>query len=555
VTKISFYWLSTPSFSLPFVWGFHRSSPAGVDKYEGILIHCSSTALQAMADRPVQPVANQSSSSSRSNSSNEPLKHPYQDSRASGDTTSSSVTNGSESRPVAAASSNLKASPPQISECRQPSASGPEKVSPQFLDAHRDLRVYPIMEISRMDPTKQQVLEALHHVERKKANAPNLISPSFGAPQGAAQLPDSSIILSYIEDLEKKIANLQARNPASSGEAASGVGVQQQPNVEATEVKVSATPDPPPMNPWIVEIKRFKKLNYRYGSAALYDDSETIEAIRTREAAARGGGYVLNVYREYDWEGNALNSKLEICSTPLLELIRDLIDYYPGPEFDLLRWEDTVGDTVTFSEPYMMLFTHRSEMNDSLQRTDIPEETKNHVRLLLQFLREEMPTTSAKLDEIEAGTCKKITFQDLWLLYVPNTPVYISVHGEDRQMVVYSRNVPEKNLKGQWGVLSLYCWSSKYEGGKLRRDFCPWVIQPFSGEKALHHLDLVPMKYLRNQETVRARLIARGNQYYQLNQGPALQDYYGNKFPRVFKDVGDIFPPIIILATPLIGFD
>jgi hypothetical protein len=48
------------------------------------------------------------------------------------------------------------------------------------------------------------------------------------------------------------------------------------------------------------------------------------------------------------------------------------------------------------------------------------------------------------------------------------------------------------------------------------------------------------MKYLRNQEEVRARLIARGNQYYQLNQGPALQDYYGNKFPRVFKDVGDI---------------
>ena len=232
------------------------------------------------------------------------------------------------------------------------------------------------------------------------------------------------------------------------------------------------------MKPWIVEIKRFKKLNYRYGSAELYDDSETIEAIRARESAARGGGYVLNVYREYDWEGNALNSKLEICSTPLLELIRDLIDYYPGPEFDLLRWEDTVGDTVTFSEPYMMLFTHRSEMNDSLQRTDIPEETKNHVRLLLQFLREEMPTTSAKLDEIEAGTCKRITFQDLWLLYVPNTPVYISVNGEDRQMVVYSRNVPEKNLKGQWGVLSLYCWSSKYEGERLRRDFYPWGTYP-----------------------------------------------------------------------------
>jgi len=130
-----------------------------------------------------------------------------------------------------------------------------------------------------------------------------------------------------------------------------------------------------------------------------------------------------------------------------------------------------VGDTVTFSEPYMMLFTHRSEMKDALLQPDLPKETKRHVRLLLQFLREEMPRTSSKLDEIEAGTCTKISFQDLWLLYPPHTPVYVTVNREDRQMVVYSRNVPEKNLKGQWGVLSMYCWSAKYQGGRLIRDF------------------------------------------------------------------------------------
>lgn len=200
-----------------------------------------------------------------------------------------------------------------------------------------------------------------------------------------------------------------------------------------------------------------------------------------------------------------------------------------------------MSDTVTFSEPYMMLFTHRSEMNDRLRREDIPEETKNHVRLLLQFLREELPRTSAKLDEIEAGTCKKITFQDLWLLYVPNTPVYIAVNNEDRQMVVYSRNVPEKNLKGQWGVLSLYCWSAKCQGGRLSRDFYPWVIQPFTGEKSLHHLDLVSMQYLPDQAAVRGRLISPGNRYFELNHGSVLQDYHGNKFPRVFKDVSWVF--------------
>jgi hypothetical protein len=342
----------------------------------------------------------------------------------------------------------------------------------------------------------------------------------------------------------KRLAALQARENGAANQISS---VQlSQPQLSINEASTerrdnSETPDVPLPNHWIVEIKRFKKLNYRYGSAELYNDSESIEAIRARESSSRGGGYVLNVYREYDWEGNALNSKLEICSTPLLELIRDIIDYYPGPEFDLLRWEDTAGDTVTFSEPYMMLFTHRSKMNDSLLRKDIPEETKNHVRLLLQFLREELPWTSHKLDEIEAGTCKKITFQDLWLLYVPNTPVYIAVNNEDRQMVIYSRNVPEKNVKGQWGVLSLYCWSAKYQGNHLTRDFYPWVIQPFTGEKAILHLDLVPMQYLPDQAAVREKLTSRGNRYFELNQGAVLQDYHGNRFPRVFKDVSWIF--------------
>ncbi|ERF69933.1 hypothetical protein EPUS_05477 [Endocarpon pusillum Z07020] len=398
----------------------------------------------------------------------------------------------------------------------------------------RALHAYPIAE-----STKHQPLDTLYNMMRRRQNQPNHISPSLVAPQIPSLTSDSSGLLTHIQDLENKLAILQAKVMQTTEEP-SGTNIDQQhlPNHRVSEGELVGTnsSDPSQINPWIVEIKRYKKLNYRFGSAELYDDSESIEAIRAKESAARGGGYILNVYREYDWEGNALNSKLEICSTPLLEVIRDVIAYYPGPEFDLLRWEETAGDTVTFSEPYMMLFTHRTELNDCLQRPDIPQETKSHIGLLLQFLREDMPRTSAKLDEIKAGTCKKIAFHDLWLLYPPNTPVYISANGQDRQMVVYSRNVPEKNMKGQWGVLSLYCWSAKYEGEHLNRDFYPWVIQPYHGEKALDHLELIPMQYLPNQDAVRSRLIARGNRYFQLNRGPVLQDYQGDHFPRVFKD-------------------
>jgi AAA+ superfamily predicted ATPase len=400
----------------------------------------------------------------------------------------------------------------------------------------RRLPAYPVVEIERMDLGKQQALDALVHIEKKQANRPNLLPASLAPQVESASMPGSASILTYIHNLERKLEALE--NLASTNRQDIDRNRQ---DIDRSQVALAQEQEPKPLElprpkPWIVEIKRYKKLNYRFGSAQLYDDSETVEAIRARESSARGGGYVLNVYREYDWEGNALNSKLEVCSTLLLELIRDLIKHYPGPEFDLLRWEESAGDTVTFSEPYMMLFTHRSEMNQSLNRTDIPEETKSHLKLLLRFLREEMPRTSAKLDEIEAGSCKKITFQDLWLLYTPNTPVYLAVDAKDRQMVVYSRNVPEKNVKGQWGVLSLYCWSAQYQGEKLVRIFSQRVIQPFTGEKALHHLDLVPMQYLPDHDAVRARLIARGHRYVVLNKTAALQDYHGDVFPRVFKD-------------------
>jgi hypothetical protein len=483
---------------------------------------------------------NAANSSSASGSSQEAINdRKAHESGGSNITSPSSISNVSGSTPAFLATFAQKQNTTPETQSRLLDVKQGRVTDPNPVE-RRETVPYPIMEINRTDQTRKQALEALHHIEKKQAHSANFMSPSLGAPRSSAPAADSVNILAYIQDLEKKLAALQAKENGTTNQMP---GVQlSQPSRSISEAStdlrdISRTPDLPLPNQWIVEIKRFKKLNYRFGSAELYDDSESIEAIRARESSSRGGGYVLNVYREYDWEGNALNSKLEICSTPLLELIRDLIDYYPGPEFDLLRWEDTVGDTVTFSEPYMMLFTYRAEMNDSLLRKDIPEETKNHVRLLLQFLREELPRTSAKLDEIEAGTCKKITFQDLWLLYVPNTPVYIAVNNEDRQMVVYSRNVPEKNLKGQWGVLSLYCWSAKYQGDRLSRDFYPWVIQPFTGDKALHHLDLVPMQYLPDRVAVQEGLIRRGNRYFELNHGSTLQDYHGSKFPRVFKDV------------------
>jgi hypothetical protein len=169
--------------------------------------------------------------------------------------------------------------------------------------------VYPALEITRKDNSKGQAMEAMRHIERTR---PGLITGAQPKISLDSSGQESATILNYIQDLERKIAELQASN---RHEPTPQVNLEERleemnhstealasPDLTEERRSLSRSPIPQKVNPWIVDIKRYKKLNYRFGSAELYDDSENIEAIRARESAARGGGYVIKLYREYDCE-------------------------------------------------------------------------------------------------------------------------------------------------------------------------------------------------------------------------------------------------------------
>ena len=192
------------------------------------------------------------------------------------------------------------------------------------------------------------------------------------------------------------------------------------------------------------------------------------------------------------------------------------------------------GDTVTFTDPSMILFTYRRQLQQCLH-DDHPENAKDHLRMLLEFMRNEHPKFCLKLEEIEEGRCQKIGFNYLWLLYPPNTPVYVGKGGVDRQMVVYSR-ASSINQKGLSVPLKLQCWDVDYEQRVFKRIFSRWIIEPFLGEKNLEDLDLVPAHYMSDYAALQSKLISRGRRYFELNKSVCLQEYYGYEFPRGFKD-------------------
>ena len=101
--------------------------------------------------------------------------------------------------------------------------------------------------------------------------------------------------------------------------------------------------------------------------------------------------------------------------------------------------------------------------------------------------------TDARLTEIEEGRCRKIAYNKLHLLYVPNTAVYARKGVEDRQMVVYSCSATNWNASGSNATMRLTCWEITFEGGVFKRDFSEWIIEPYSGEKNIINLELVPV--------------------------------------------------------------
>ena len=249
---------------------------------------------------------------------------------------------------------------------------------------------------------------------------------------------NTAALLAHIKDLEEKVRILSSgtqHDQSQTGDVGQSVYSNAGDFSPVGRHRYPKTPH----GGWTLEVQKYKRVKNQYGSHDVYPGSEKIEDIKKRERESGSGGNILSVFEEFNVDSVKTNTVLQINSAPLIEHLRKIITYYPGEEIETLRGKDSVGDTVVLSQPYMILFTYRKALERSLEE-DHPKEALSHTRFLLDFLREECPRTSAKLDELEAGTCGKIYFKDLWLLYPPSTPVYTTVKiGRIRQLVVYSR--------------------------------------------------------------------------------------------------------------------
>ena len=322
----------------------------------------------------------------------------------------------------------------------------------------------------------------------------------------------SATVMAYVDHLEKLVATLKEGS---------------QESVDLDKEVVDGDPPNEPVR-WKLGVKRWKELYNRYDDSKLIDDEEVMEDLMANDDKYdKSKGHVLINTRTYDQWRVHTSTKLEIASPLLLGVLQKVI---AGPALD----------KSAFSEPYMPIFYYRKELQDTM--SNLNGDSKDHLGVLLDFVKDQWPAVNQTIDKIENGTIKEIGFNELWLLYPKGTIVYTL---EDDEWLAYRVSHLEGFTRletGSFSSLIIECESLKLDstGFELKKTTTSFTILPFTHIQAVRTLRLVPAIYMFNGAETREHLVARGQRYWDYRGKGHFQEYTGNAWLTTTPNVSHL---------------
>ncbi|KAI0126482.1 hypothetical protein BJ170DRAFT_723984 [Xylariales sp. AK1849] len=250
---------------------------------------------------------------------------------------------------------------------------------------------------------------------------------------------------------------------------------------------------------------------------------------------------------------------IEITSPQFIQLLKRLAPYYPSIDLD--------GKTLHLSEPYAIIAFHAKQI-EAFQATydgsgaaddsegppspSVPshtfpdtcdKETHHDIETILSFIKENIWKDKILVEETRHNqiepTC---TFSLLWLLYEPGSTVYIESDGRLAAYVVQAVEVDPAALSQSTEKLKPYkmiVWSLDFDGRYIRRFSRHITILPFSGEKPISSLSVIPCKFQDMADNGETKLMLHneGKRWFTLLHG-GLVRYTGDNLedPRRHVD-------------------
>lgn len=338
------------------------------------------------------------------------------------------------------------------------------------------------------------------------------------------QLNDQAALLAYVNHLENTIASLtgvpKVTHLSTPSLPHSEVDTEDRPGISDSQQQP---------NPWKVEVKRWKQIYREDDEPLLVDDASATK--ESQNKSRDHDGHVLISYKECNPDKTHVTTRLEVNSSLLIDILQKVITDYPKDALMTL-----LKARIVFYEPFMMIFHHHRKLREEHSR--IEGEAKQHLGLLLDFLREQWPKASEKSEQIDQKAIKEISYNDLWLLYSPGTIIYTKKGGEWCAYKVHQLGGFHRLGEDLFTALQIECFFSCFDatGTSLKTSSTFVSVSYYSGTRTIGSLEFVPAGYMPDASIGEA-LTVRGQRYWEYRDKGHFQNYTGTAWPTSTPEV------------------
>ncbi|KAI9826009.1 MAG: hypothetical protein M1819_007464 [Sarea resinae] len=228
--------------------------------------------------------------------------------------------------------------------------------------------------------------------------------------------------------------------------------------------------------------------------------------------------YVFTVRRKFDWEGKYTDTVIDIKSKLLKDALNDIMDGVKGISL--------VEETPVVDPNMLFLYLEELRACSKDLRTKEKAEKKrkkrkiislkrSHVKLLVKYLDKDYAETKKTLYPLLES--KLITFDLLWAIFKPNTIAYTSTYGnsdEPRAFKIEYSNKESSFMKGEW--YSIEGRYLEYDGKSFGMGQMEVEVEKFKGARKITGLACYPLKYHKDQEALKEKLLERGKKFVAL---------------------------------------
>lgn len=217
---------------------------------------------------------------------------------------------------------------------------------------------------------------------------------------------------------------------------------------------------------------------------------------------------------------------LEIQPGPLAVVLKDNLGHDPNfPHHDTL---------ISFRSPFKCIVHNWTKLQAIAVQLPVADDGQSRagkdLQQLLKHVRDSTDLAPYFQDFDPVKEPKTINWQFLWTIFPPGCLIYSKpVMGKD-QVLLFQYADEEELENSNKKMFILTCSVYDWNGETFNRVPYELTLEFFSDTKSINTLDHYPLKYHRNADEVRSRLINRGKRYRELcvsKSGAQMFDYNG----------------------------